>query len=90
MLSISISRTSLRVIAALSLSLFAEHGSILGQSACSGQCPPCANNYASNLSGAHGKYQGRTIYNVYVDTTWGASQTAVANAAQTAMTAWNN
>lgn len=84
------SGTLLWRLALLSASLLGSRSGLLAQSGCSGQCPPCANNYSSNLSTTHGTYQGRTIYNVYVDTTWGASQSRVANAAQTAMTAWNN
>jgi hypothetical protein len=89
-LSTAIDRTSLRAAGLLSLALLLGPAALRAQSGCSGQCPPCANNYSSNLSTTHGTHQGRVNYNVYVDTTWGASQPQVANAAQTAMTAWNN
>src|ERR1700761_6349328 len=88
--TVATSGTLLRRLALLSVSLIGNHIALFVQSGCSGQCPPCVNNYSSNLSSTHGTYQGRTIFNVYVDTTWGASQSQVAGAAQTAMTAWNN
>ena len=69
--------------------LVAAGSYLCAQSGCSSQCPPCENNFISGIQG-HGSYQGRTIYNVYVDTSWGASQPTVSQNAQTAMTAWNN
>lgn len=77
------------VAIALQVLAFPLQHNLSAQTACSGQCPPCANNYSSNIYTANTQ-NGRQVYLVYVDTTWGTSQAQVASADQTAMKAWND
>lgn len=78
------------------LAILASMSAVFVHAQCSGQCPPCNNGYPGVAPVGHGQSNGRTILNVFIDSSWDTApgshvtNTVIYNATNDAINAWNN